>query len=67
MLQGARIEAEKAAECAREELEKARRQAQEGLSEEQAAHEAMLARLTAQQEKAQVRPRLASQIGASCA
>lgn len=49
------MEAEKAADIAREELEKTRRQAAEALSQEAAAHEAVLARLTAKQEKAQVR------------
>jgi len=55
ILQAARVEAEKVADSLRDELEKTRRVAAEATSEEAAAHVAAVARLTADQEKAQVR------------
>ena len=54
-MQTARVEAEKMTDILRDELDKGQRAAAEASCEEAATHQAAVARLTAEQEKMQVR------------
>ncbi len=54
LLQSLRAEAEKAADALREELDKAQRAAAKQAAEDAAAHDAEVARLSAEHERAQV-------------